>query len=367
MAGVITGSIDHRLGQGGQIAADNQQEHFTTMLNYFDSKYTRIASNYGSGGTGLDFFDGTNPSGENAWAVWTATNAADPFDIMIQWADGTNFGNAPGNPGRLGGATADGTGIVMAMREDGSSPWAGGTANGGADTKGATVWTPGGSTLHVLDRANSPGAPAGDFNTNKENTAKMIDISSTGIITRVQIVGDDDGFLILSDRTDDGAYTGQYCGAYTPRTGIAIPSPLVSITDSGAGFWAQSDYGTEAGNAVREGSILGRLLADGARSFNIGVSNSGAGSDHLPNSQLATPDLEPELIALLRNELNLGLCGYLPLALVTSIVQINNHKTNVSGTRAYLGSNGASSRKWSIPWDGGPAPGQLQTRLGRQF
>lgn len=370
MAGTITGLVDARVGDGAsQSAALNNQEAFTVIYNYLNSKYTRVSSNFGSSGTGFDFHDGTNPSGENAWAVFTADSASVPFDILIQWADVNSFGSSPGNPGLLQGSIVDGVGIMAAFREDGTSPWGGTTDDDGADTKGSTVWTPGTSTLHVLGRSNTTG---GSHATNKENTFSLCDVATVGGFGRIHCVGDDDGLVIMTDHDDDGDYQGLYLGAYAPRTGLSINFPLCLIVnpDTTPVFWAtgaNNTFGSTTGNQQMEGGMVGRDESSGVRGLSVNTNIGAFETAFQPNNQLASPELDASEIAILHRETQQGLSGFVPSALMAAVFNVNNHEVNAGGTRAYLAETTVAALKWSIAWGGGNPPGTNTNRSGVSF
>jgi hypothetical protein len=368
MAGPIAGSIEHRLGAGTTAAQENQ-ELFTALYGFLNAKYTRIASNFGTAGTGFDYWDGASPSGENAFAVFRAGSAANPFNILIQWAHTNAFGASPGNPGAINGATGDGVGVVVAFRLDGTNPWAGGVANVGADAKASPVWTPGGSTLVVLDRAASVG---GSFATNKENTIIIANAAAGGggILNRFHVVGDNDGFVCLFDLTNDGSYTMKYFGAYTPRTGFTITHPLVALSTQTIGYPTDGPgitYGSITGTSGDEGGIHGRLSADLVRGFSIQSVAPAFDIAYQPNGQGPVVELDAAEVMLIRRELNQGLCGFVPSAVLANVFNVSNNEVNAAATRAYLAVTTVAARKWSIPWDGGAGPGIGVTRAGRQF
>jgi hypothetical protein len=150
MAGIVVGSVDHKVGNTGD-SANNNQELFTVVYNFLNSKYTRIAANFGTGGTGFDFWDGADPSGENAFAVFRTGSAAVPFDVMIQWADTENWGKMK----LLSSTILDGVGIVAAMREDGTDPFNGGPVLLGSDTN-ASVDTSSNFVLRIRPNQVDP-------------------------------------------------------------------------------------------------------------------------------------------------------------------------------------------------------------------
>ena len=382
MAGTIVGSIDHAVTV---LAPTVHQNLFVNAYNFFATQMvgaghcTLVASNFGSGGTGFDYQDGANPAGENAWACFRFPNTATPFDILIQWADTAAFGAAPGNPGLLQGNNAgapDGVGIVAALREDGTDPWGGTTGSPGSDTKGATVWTPGGSVVHSLMRSNNLG---GSHNALKQNTAYLLLDTAAGSPIRHHMWGDADGVFFLTTRVAD-TYLGEYIGKYNPPLSLTVPHPYVHVTNvlsNTVVYWplgSTNAYGTLTGNssAAEEGGILSVPLSDGVVAAGLSAVSLGiADAIFTPNQLYATPSLEHESISVFKQELGTstrrGLAGVLPESLVASVYNVATHETNAAGTRAYMGSTVVASRKWSVVWDGGSPPGTLNVRQGRQF
>ena len=381
MAGTIVGSLDHAVTV---LAPTHNQNLFVNVYNFFATQMvgaghcTLVASNFGSGGTGFDYQDGANPAGENAWACFRFPNTATPFDILIQWADAAAFGSAPGNPGLLiaNANNLDGVGIVAALREDGTDPWGGTTGAPGSDTKGATVWTPGGSVVHSLLRSNNPG---GVYDALKQNMAYLMPDSAAASPIRHHMWGDADSFMFIHSRAA-GDHQGTYIGKYNATTALTVPHPYVHITSSANSttlFWplgSTTTYGSLAGNIQNtvEGGILSVPLSDGVMGASLNVVSGGfAETIFSPNQLYATPTLEHERVSLLKRELGastrLGMAGQLPEELVAFVFGVAGNETNAAGTRAYIAEPIASSRKWSVVWDGGSPPGTLNVREGRQF
>ena len=368
MAGDIIGRVDMRM-VAPAADEDHQQQHFVAIKKFFDQMVTAghctiHASNYGSGGTGFDYYDESNPAGENAFFVVSFDDAATPFYVLVQWANDNAFGNSPGNPGRMNGSTSiDGVGFTVAFREDGGDPWNGDSDADGTDNKGATVWTAGGSTLHVLDLSNSPG---GTYATNKENMQELV--ADAGLTTsRMHIVGDADGFFLAHDNNDDGSYRAAYAGAYTPLSGVTVAHPYVMVTNAGGanGFWATtSDFGTTTGNGADEGAVMGK--DDDVQTVRMRTSDLLA-SAWQPNNQRDTVAHDGSAIHLVARDNNPGWVGYIPTALVSVNVNAPSHQTNAAATLAYIGSATQSDEKWAIAWDTGNPPGTINDRDGREF
>lgn len=368
--------LDCRLGDGVITAPNTNQEHYVNWVRFIrhcetNGLCTVIASQYGSGGTGEDFHDQANPAGENAftYAEWGAGSLT--FGILVQWADGSNFGTSPGDPALNDDSQfADGVAVAMAFREDGGSPWNGTTGDTGANTKGTPVWTAGVSTLHVFPRSNNPGPPLGDHDTNKENMLRVgQDFVSN--FARCHFVANEDGIFSMFDNGDGGDYRGCcYMGRYTPRTGLGgvLTFPYCVIRDTGALMWSGGSgavYGGTDGNDSENGGIVG-LPADGVMNAAISFPSSGShNAAYQPNNLISPNEYEGGRFAVFQRETTLGLAGYLPTELLAHFYGTANLNTNAAADRAYIGDNTVNARKWGISWDGGAVPGTNTTRTGR--
>ena len=239
MAGTLHGSVDHV--SSGPNNASRNQELFTWLYNFFinqvigNSYGTLIASSvgfWGAAGDGFGYWDSADPSRENAFFVVRMDTSTErpgggvtgAYYIMVQWADSEVFGAAPGNPGKINNGTGDGVAVCAAFREDGTSPWAGTTNADGTDTKGATVWTAGGSTLHVLERSNSTG---GGNAANKENMNRINDGNQ---VTRFHALCDEDFVVFLTDNGNDGNYKVVFIGPYDPSANLTVSFPMVFLS-----------------------------------------------------------------------------------------------------------------------------------------
>ncbi len=145
---------------------------------------------------------------------------------------------------------------MVALREDGGSPWNGTTNADGTDTYGTPIWTAGASTLHVLDVSNTTG---GTYATNKENLQEATD-DYNGTFSRLHMFADDDTFIILHDPNNSGGYRLSAGGLYIPRTGLTIPRPAFMFGHSSTTSPGDSTtvVGTPAGTSNTEGGLLAR-------------------------------------------------------------------------------------------------------------
>lgn len=366
MAGTIVKSLDHK---GTTTGANAVQEQFTILFLFMEAMVaaghmTRIALQWGSGGTGTQFWDEATPFTENAFAVYTwGSGAGTARDILIQWASTDAFGASPGDPGALNGSTGDGVGIAMATREDGTSPWGGTTNNDGTDTKGTPVWTPGSSVVHAIDRANTVG---GSYAANSENCLRVALAAPNAM--RMHVVGDLDNMVILSSETDDGSYRCVTLGRFVGRSGFSGPNPLYCVADMAATMWTETVYGTTHGTGTREGGVLGRSSADGVASVLLAEARyNGLLTVNLqPNQQVVPQKLDGVVPLLAYNDpARYGLVGSPDGEVLAVFFTDTNQSVDPTAARAYVGANAGSTQRWGIPWDGGPAPGVGVTRAGR--
>jgi hypothetical protein len=381
MGGTVHGSVDHQTT--GANPADRNQEVFTWIYNFVVNQLigngyaTMIATQYGTAGTGFDYFDGANPSGENAFFVFRMDTSTErpgggsdlgAYYVLVQWADGTAFGSAPGNPGLIQGsnlAGADGVGIAVAFREDGTSPWAGTTNNNGADTKGATVWTPGTSTLHVLDRSCFLG---GAHITNKENTLRVADAST---VTRFHIMGDEDSLIFLPDVSDDTTYGLTFAGLYIPLSYVTASYPMVLI-NTNLPIDPATVWGTLAGSGAVEGALVtADVSGNQDTQFSVTWPTTNLDSTaNQPNPQSSTSDYDEMTIGVYAEDNNPGIaqygkCGHFDL--LRNVANVATEQANAALTKADFGNATVSTNKIMTPWGSAGAPRSSSTRAGRQF
>lgn len=379
--------LDMLPGDGIINAPDLNQEVMVNVFRFFRYCETQgictvIASNWGSGGTGEQFHDEANPLGENAWimAAWNA-GSGQTFYVLAQWADSSTFGASPGNPGLLNGSSSnDGVGFQLAVRDDGTNPWNGTSNDDGSDTKGATVWTDGGSTVRVFPRSNATG---GSHVTNKENLGRFTDHGTNGSRSRMHFAANEETLLFICDNTNDATYGNMLAmGQYTPVAHLSsvLTTPFVMIkTESDIGFFGIGSsvvYGGTTGTATRNGGICA-IPANDVMDFTTSAPSAGQINTQYQPNQMANPNVfETTSLSLFGHESgktggpggtgDFGLCGFMDISVVAAVYNSSNHQTNAAADVAYIGTTTIANRKFAFPWDGGALPGTGTARTGRQ-
>jgi hypothetical protein len=363
------------------VVPNGNQENFVNCKQFFDALVTAgygaiHASNYGAGGTGFDFHDGANPCGENAFFVFEwATSTLRPGGgsalgkvyTLVQWCDASSFGTAPGNPGLMNGTgTIDGVGFQTAFLEDGNSPWNGGTAAAGADAKGAQVWTAGASTLHILDYAST--APDGSHDTNFENClSPNFDNSTVG--GRTHFIADEDNFLVLYDRGNDGSYGMYFAGLYTPLAHVTANYPMVCVVDVLLALDIGNTYGSASSSGgTREGLLMSADTLGPKGGLFVPTRPTILSSTVLqPNPQAPTKFDEVD-IAVYQADGAKVLYGWPGnINFIREVFNAASNEANAALDRACFGSATVSTAKITAPWGGGFAPGTGSVRTGRDF
>ncbi|KKN70828.1 hypothetical protein LCGC14_0427200 [marine sediment metagenome] len=378
MGGTVKGRVDCVVGD----APDGNRNLFVNCKQFFDGLVTAgygaiHASNFGASASGFDFHDGTSPAGENAWFVfeWAISterpgggSVLGKVYTLVQWADGTAFGTAPGNPGLLKGAVADGVGFQTAFREDGGDPWNGTSAADGADTKGATVWTAGASSLHILDYSSTP--TAGTHDTNFENMLSPgVDAATIGSANRVHFLADEDSFIFLFDKDNNGEYSIYFAGLYIPKPDVTASYPMICISHTALPLSTTFSYGTAGGNSIREGGLvtadtLGPIVGSWRPvSFDSQMTNTTL----QPNPQSLAVYDEFDIVPY-NFDASKAVYGWPgSLDLIRQVYNAPTHMANSDLTRAIFGDETVSSVKISTPWGGDYPPGTGTVRTGRSF
>jgi len=269
MAGTLHGKKGIQVAAG---SSNNSQETFKALFDFFEDLVdvhgycTRVALNWGSGGTGTDFHDEANPFGNNAFAVYCFPPSPQrlwSWYILIQWSAGATFGSSPGNPGLIfatTGASQQNVGFAVAVALDSggldADPWNGTSNFDGADTKGATVWAaPGGGTLYVFPRSNDVG---GSHATNKENT-QVILASGTTVDQTFHAAADEDGFWVAHDfDTNNRFLRSWYVGPYVPTPDFSPSVPLVCICgkEDPSTDWLIGDTTGTSNTSIEGGGVV---------------------------------------------------------------------------------------------------------------
>jgi hypothetical protein len=367
MSGTLHGSIDHNITA---TSAGSARDVFAAMVNYFDSKFTRIASQKGSspGGTGAlgGYTSDTNRSGDNAFGVWRWDRTdGKKLYILLQWQYNSSMGSSPGNP-----ATANqvnyGVGMQFAMRLDGGNPWNGTSVNDGTDTKNGTdVWVDGGSTLVVWPRSNGPGGSS----TSKSGLGCVSNYTGVGP-TRFSVMSDDDTLYWFSDQDGGSVNTFGFFAPYTARSGITPDLGYVCMFQNQTALDYNALIGNTAGNGAFEGGAV-IAAADGVRGFRkFGWTNLAAVA-YQPNTLASGSPYDIMEVALRMDDTTSparqGLFGKLNPDDIGVTWNMPNWETNVGKTRVCVGDTTQATYKWVFRWDGATAPLATAAQTGVQF
>jgi len=237
---------------GSGIAAS--QNVFYWMRKAFDAHpgFTRIASYYGQGGSGLGPNDGSDdgPSGDCRWAVYRRTTGY-PLDVMIAQNNGESAGGNtntdPSGSYTIGGASV-GVGFAAAWHPSGE-PWNGTTANNGQDSF-TTPWK-GGSA--VLPRTNSWWWYA---SASLNDLAPLCNQPYLASSASFHFLGDDNNFILLGDggtiltpSPNDGIF--RFLGGvfYINPASASFDLTYLMMSE-GMNFW--SGVGTTPGRGIRK-------------------------------------------------------------------------------------------------------------------
>lgn len=359
------------------------QEFFKTLYDFLQQGVTAgygqlVALQYGLSGTGTDFHDGANPFGENAFAVfkWLASASAyrsRDFYIMIQWADSSTFGSAPGDPGYNRGS--DGVAIIIAYCDDGSSPWNGTTNADGTDTKGTPVWYNATSPARVLDRQSSApnGGTVGTYATDKESMLGLFDAADGNSRWQWMFMGDADCFTICS--LDDDSSTSvfmSFIGAIPAHDAMTVDEVFVAAVN-GDGSTAYNPLvatyvGLAAGTNLGGGASCGDVPDDTSVMVVQKMFDDPANITFL-NTNFANPGRDVFPILCSRSASHdagitiAGLIGVIPPDMFGVTSGAANWETTLDKSRVFMGD---TANKFALPWDGVTVPNTGTTREGVQ-
>ena len=389
----VKGRIECRIQPTGYASGD----FFVTLHNFLLNlpNCTRIACNFGSGGTGFDYAD-TNSGkvlGTNAFYVFRFSSALIPFYVLVQMVTYNATGAAPGalaiaSPGNLsntlGAASNVGVCISIAQLLSGGSPWAGGTANAGADAKGVAVWTAGASTLISYPRVNSVG---GTYATNCEGMMilNMMNVSASEALpdlyinnggSRIHLLADNENLMVLSDTGNNGSYSVFYFGRYQPRAGVGltvqVPYFCCNNTNSGLdpiipnstvfGYTTQ-----QTSTSLVDGGVPHPTVSNGVKVMTLDYSTLFNNFLLSPNKIISSPprfDMQPVYIAMSEAPYNalLGTSSFFRVG-----YGMPPNWTSPDKKLAAFGNGLVSSAKIIVPWDGVTAIGSGNTRQGISF
>jgi len=394
----LKGSIEHRYTNRHVF-----QETFVNLYNFLNSTcssigVTRIAYNSGSAGTGMDYWDGTSPTGNNAWATFKFNSATTPFYVLIQYTESATFGSTPGNPGLRDAVNTNyGLAVSFALNSDGTTPWNGTTLNNGSDAKGSSVWKVGAggvSRLYTFPRSNYS---TGSHATNRENMMTLMKSSvysqpdffnmttegGHGAVSH--FFADENNLLLLTDPGALGNYNAIWFGPYTARNGITADVPLACLgwyTDSTdrSPFNTGVSYGALDGTVSStnfQGGMLHPQSMNGVRTCKALLNTLFFQSRYHPNKATGLPsklyDLHRPQLVLYEEPVHFGYVGYVDFfkmgwGMPSSAVSADGLTAAFNLHFAYN-----YNRVWNtylkiiVPWDSAVQPYSLTSRLGHQF
>lgn len=346
---------------------------------------TEIARNNGAPATfspkplGTDFWDGANPFGENAWALFlfpASANRTMPYYILFQWSSSTNFGTAPGSPAVIQASTGSlnepKLGFQMAWGINGSpaNPWGGTTGSPGSDTKGSPVWiNPGAGTGFVFPVSNNVG---NTHATVRQNMIGYRNSAASGDM-RINFVADEDNWSV--DINEGNKASEDTCiggGIYTPISAITSPTaPLfcfVTRQNSLGCLDGTNVWGTTTGNnATREGGISIRSTNSvGILSFNWDTSIEIA--EYNNNFSESFPRINLGVLGVNYNLSQVGYAdsGFWRISYGTLPRDVFGPSNEWIAIYSYQAPSGISpaSAKLTIPWIGAHSKGSNLTRDG---
>jgi hypothetical protein len=379
MAGPIVGTIEHYFAGAGLTTA-SVQTFFVNCYNFLNNNtgslgVQRIAFNTGSQDTGMtltrgmNFYDQSNPAGQNAFACFRFLSASVPFDVLIQWTGGSAAGTAPGAPAQINGSTPTNTfGIAFAQRS-GSTAWGGTTGNAGSDAKSTPVWTSGAVEQAYYPRSND-GVRAGTHAASRQNMMGFSVGSSTDY--RAHFIADYDHLAILYDAGADGTYDMIFFGTYTPMSGLSPTIPYFAFhANASIAPAAATAYGTTVGNVPNGAVPYPNTAVSGTCS--VGFDRLGTGflqnSNAQANKAFATPrwDEFPVVVGIFESPSQVGMLGQ-HNTFLREVYNIAVHDTNGDGSRAVFGSSlTLATVKMTLPFHTGTTPGSGVTRTGVRF
>lgn len=387
MGGTIRGTIDAWTQETTEF--QDSSNIFTTLFNAIEAhpNTTRIALQYGLGGTGTNYWDVASPFGRNCFAVWrmnTSGARAWPYYIMMQSANGdgsaATLGAAPGDPCTQISGTSNVAGHVVMQVAVGingdENPWNGSSANDGTDSKGGsaalpvggdgngTVWRhpdAGGSNVLVFPRSSSLG---GSENATMRE-AMAVYYSTTAVSQRYSIIMDDDSIWITSDPGGGGDVRHTCIGIINPHADLTVDRPLVAF-QMGNIMPTSTIAETQGGVAFPDSSDV---VTGPVRNVRIDYPGAWtAGSQPNPLFIPSQYDLTPLTLRIEEPPIN-GIIGNFGASdgFFQFCFDVPVNSTNIGKTRMVLGSATTGTWKPCMPWDGVTIPGTNVTRQGITF
>lgn len=235
------------------------------LNTYFERHpgFTRIASNYGTSGTGLSgSYAFVSQSGENAWSIFRAVSSSIPYDIALVWSYSANY-----ITNTWTSASPFGIGLALAYHPSGA--WSGSVGNNGTDTffSASTPWRSGSI---VCPRPNAVG---GTTPITKNSVLKVAPSAIGTNLIQFYVVGDNETTYtwiqnaeasIIGDVTSFCAF-----GTYTPFTSsYNLPLFGFSTTNMTPSVLIGNLTASEPGSTNNSGGVTYDTTSD-FRSFYI--------------------------------------------------------------------------------------------------
>lgn len=207
----------------GSSNPDRNRNIHAEMVKVLDAApgWQRIASNYGSGGTGLEATGQANPSGEQAWAVWRNVSGTVAHDVAIKWSWSSFY-----SAGEFeGGSSNWGVGLTVAFHSS-SQAWNGTTNNNGSDTfSSGQPWKSGSL---IFPRQNASG---GVHQTEGDREYMGLFSLSLGQGNMISVVDNDNIFFAYNDdnlsQSSGNHETIFYFGRYIAESESEVTFPYV--------------------------------------------------------------------------------------------------------------------------------------------
>jgi hypothetical protein len=371
---------------------ENAQGLFTTIYKFLKHLETlgittEVARHGGLAGTAsnVNYWDEMDPFKTNAWFVFRFNPNGGrtwPWYLHFQWSGAyamqatQDFGKSPGQPGLANAAVpyvsanshvCSQAAIGVGGDED---PWNGigsmGTNQKGGRLSGSggagPVWTipSGGSDVLVFPRSNYTG---GTHATTKQNYTVHWAATGSNLVNRVHLLADDDNFLFLYDRGDNGAYYAYYYGLFTPLPGITMTYPFVATSWEATGTDVGPIAGTTPGGGVSAAS-------GGVRIVDLSRMVLFQDEWQLYPNRFIPPNVSQHDVW--RNQLSIPEAGHIgtvgEIDFWREVTNVVPFATNSARTKLVLGSATIQTRKLLVPWDGSTPPRRNNTiRTGTTF
>lgn len=383
MAGTLHGMIDCYIPpvlSSSYPQCENAQGLFTTVYKFL--KYletlgitTEVARHGGlsSSVASVNYWDETNPFRTNAWFVFRFNPSGArtwPWYLHFQWAGhygvlANYYGATPGNPGLENGVAPSTStdSFVTSQAAIGvggdENPWNGigvmGSNQKGGRLSGSggagPIWTipSGGTDVLVFPRSNYTG---GSHATTKQNYTVHWASQGSNTVNRIHLLADDDNFLLMYDRGDDGDSTLYYYGMYTPLPGISVTYPFAAVDWSATA----ADIGPIAGGSPGGGIAV---PSGGVRIVETSRMDLFQDEWTLTPNRFIVPagnqyDVWKPLLVVAETG-HLGPVG--EIEFWWEVTNVLPYATNSARTKVVIGGSTAlQSRKLLVPWDGSSPP-----------